>query len=335
MLRSVAPATLTIQSVGITLGLVGIIVLARLDYHLLTFSPWPWYATTIGLLLLTLIFGQITRGSTSWISLGGFNVQTSELAKPLLVVFCATYLSHINHHSLISLVKFLCLMAVPAVLIYIQPDLGSASVIIILSFISLLASGITFKNIGVIVFSFLILIPVVFFTLKPYQRDRLISFIEPARDPLGTGYNAIQSQIAVGSGKLTGRGLGQGTQSHLRFLPERHTDFIFASTIEELGFLGGILIFFAYALLFWACITAARLSDSDTGSIISLGVLCVVLYQVVVNAGMNMGVMPITGITLPFISYGGSSSVSFALLVGLCVSVLIHSHTKAKLLEIR
>jgi rod shape determining protein RodA len=178
------------------------------------------------------------------------------------------------------------------------------------------------------------MLPIGYSQLKSYQRQRLESFVNPSVDPLGTGYNALQATIAVGSGKFIGRGLGQGTQSHLRFLPERHTDFIFASLVEELGFVGGVIVIVSYLWLSLSLMRFARYASSDVGSIICLTTSSLLLVQAFINIGMNMGLLPITGITLPLVSSGGSSILSFAVLLGLCYSVALRQTGKRAVLEI-
>jgi rod shape determining protein RodA len=181
----------------------------------------------------------------------------------------------------------------------------------------------------------LAIIPLGSLSLKPYQKDRILSFINPYQDHLGTGYNSIQATIAVGSGQLTGRGLGKGTQSHLRFLPERHTDFIFASFVEELGFLGGSILIGAYIWLAMNLVNTAKVASTSIQSLICLISAGLILTQSLVNIGMNMSLLPITGVTLPLVSYGGSSLLSSIIILGINWSIIIRAHSKTRNLEIR
>lgn len=331
-LNSIAPSSLYPQLTFFAVGLVIIYLLSRVDYQLYLFSPWPWYALAVALLVFTLFLGDPVRGSTRWLDLGPVRLQTSELAKPFLILFLASFLTQKLPRNLKQLLVFLLLISIPVLLVFIQPDLGTALIIIFMGLTAMVASGIGFKHIGVLILTGILLAPAGYAQLKPYQQQRIISFINPSLDPLGTGYNSKQATIAVGSGQIMGRGLGQGTQSHLRFLPERHTDFIYASLTEELGLVGGGLILFAYLWLSRTMIQFARSSNSDTGSIIVLLTMAVIMFQVMVNIGMNMGLFPITGITLPMVSAGGSSILSLAVMLGIVYAVGTRpAHRDAKL----
>jgi rod shape determining protein RodA len=334
ILNSIAPSSLITQ---VTYGLMGLgilLTLMHLDYRFLTFSAWPWYVLIIFLLLITYILGSDIRGSSRWLQFAGINIQTSELVKPLMIIFLASFLTIKPSRTFKTILFILGMAGLPILLIFFQPDLGTALVITMLTLSMLVASGVGFKHLTYLLMAALIIIPLAVTSLKPYQQNRLSSFIDPNKDPLGTGYNAIQSTIAVGSGQLLGKGLGQGTQSHLRFLPERHTDFIFASFIEELGFVGGLVLLLSYFILCWGLLRAAKFADSDAGSLICLGTLTIIITQVLTNLGMNMGIMPITGLTLPLVSAGGSSMLSFAIALGLCLSVARQSNHKPRTLEI-
>lgn len=335
VLRSVAPQVANLQLLYFLLGAGLFYLLSRFDYELYTFSPWPWYIAANAILGLTLVLARAIRGSARWIEIGTLNIQTSEVAKPLLVLFAATYLSQKPPRTFKELLKFLGYMVIPTGLIYLQPDLGSSLIILALSLGAVIASGVSLKNLGLLLGIFILLVPVVFLGLKDYQKLRIQSFIDPTQEKAGSGYHAIQSTIAVGSGKILGRGLGQGTQSHLRFLPERQTDFIFASLVEELGFLGGLFLLATYAWASFGLISAARGAKNDTGSIICLTILSILVFQLIINAGMNMGIMPITGITLPLVSSGGSSIISFMILMGLGNAVALRAKSPKSPLEIK
>jgi rod shape determining protein RodA len=334
ILHSVAPQVF-ISQLGFFLAAALIAgILSRFDYQLYVFSPWPPYIISILLLLITLVLGSPIRGSTRWLNIFGFSFQTSEITKPLLIIFAATYLAHKLPRTVKELVIFLFLMAFPALLVFLQPDLGTAILIMVITAASIIGIGVGFKRIFITLAFIAILFPLGYSQLKPYQVNRLVSFINPDADPLGAGYNVTQSTIAVGSGKIFGRGLGQGTQSHLRFLPEKHTDFIFASLVEELGLIGGVMIIFSYLALCFGLIRAAQFASSEVGSVICLSSLGLILFQAVVNIGMNLGIMPITGITLPLVSSGGSSILSMGIMLGMCLSVALRPTSHKALLEI-
>ena len=334
ILNSVSPLSFRQQVIYILIGLALFFIISKVDYLLYLFSPWPWYVITVLLLLATLIFGYTTRGSTRWIMIMGQTFQSSEFIKPLMVIFLSSLLTQKSYPTLLSVIKLLLVFSLPFFLIMRQPDLGSAIIIAITCLVALIASGISLKHLLILILIIATIIPIGYSQLMPYQKARIISFINPQSDPLGTGYNALQATIAVGSGKLFGRGLGQGTQSHLRFLPEKHSDFIFAAITEELGFVGGAILISAYLFLSLVLVRAAKNSSSDTGSLICLISLGLTLSQAAINIGMNMGLLPITGVTLPFVSSGGSSVVSFFTMMGICYSVALRTSRKLVHLEI-
>lgn len=334
IISSVAPSLFNQQLAFFAIAFALILILGRIDYQLYVFSAWPWYLMSLLLLISTLVLGQVIRGSARWLEIAGVSIQTSELVKPLLIIFVGAYLSRYLPQSVRSLIWFLVIMLAPTFLIFMQPDLGNAILILIITASAVIASGVGLKHIFLTTLLLIMVFPIALTQLKPYQLQRLQSFVNPNADPLGSGYHALQATIAVGSGKLIGRGLGQGTQSHLRFLPERHTDFIFASLVEELGLIGGILVIVSYLVLAISLLRAARYASSDLGSIIVLTSLCLILTQATVNLGMNMGIMPITGITLPFVSSGGSSILSLGLILGVCYSVTNRPSCKKPALEI-
>lgn len=314
---SIYPELFLTQFAFVVAGTIIILLLSRVDLPLLfNFSSF-FYATSLLLLILTFLFGRNIRGSIRWIDLGFFNLQPSEIVKPLLAIFYANYLSQVKKMSWKQIAIFLLLALIPVGLVAAQPDLGSALTLIFLPLALLAFSG-QIKKLIILGFVFLIIfVPFESQILKPYQRDRLETFINPYKDPQGAGYNVIQATIAVGSGKILGKGVKLGTQSHLNFLPERHTDFIFASFVEEFGLLGALVLFGAYGVVFYYCLVNIKRLKDRRLNLLSLSVFLLFFFQFVVNVGMNLGIMPVTGITLPLFSYGGSSLVSFAILIGL------------------
>lgn len=253
----------------------------------------------------------------------------------MFILFIAVYLTHTPIQKIKPTLKFLIYCLIPVGLIFKQPDLGTALILIVLIGAGLLACGVSFKTIGIFGLLLLVAIPLSIPLLKPYQLNRIHTFLNPTSDPLGKGYNSLQATIAVGSGKIFGKGLGQGTQSQLRFLPERQTDFIFASFIEELGFVGGGILLSAYAWLARGLLKTAKYATSPMGSLVSLLTLALLLVQVIVNIGMNMGIMPITGITLPLVSAGGSSLLSLLTLLGVNLNIAKQAKLQTTSLEIR
>ncbi len=298
-------------------GIIIVFMLSRFDTRTFFSLSGILYFLSILLLFLTLIVGKNIRGSVRWIDLGFFNLQTSEIVKPLLAIFYSSYLSQNKICKWKDLFKFLGLSIFPIILVVIQPDLGSALTLSCLPLALLIFTG-NIKKIAIFAVIFLAFtIPLESKLLKPYQRQRIETFINPYKDPKGAGYNVIQATIAVGSGGIVGKGVKLGTQSHLNFLPERHTDFVFASFVEEFGLIGASFLLGAYFIIIQSCLQAGQALRNKRESLLSLSVFSILGFQVMVNVGMNLGVMPVTGITLPLFSYGGSSLLSFAILIGL------------------
>ncbi len=268
----------------------------------------PLYLLIFIMLVATLILGFETRGTLRWIPLGIVNIQPSEFAKPVLILFLAKFWSK-NYPSWINIFKSMLWSAPFVLLIFRQPDLGSSLTIIAIWLGMLFAAHGSVKKLIILSLLVILTVPTGWLFLHGYQKERIVSFLDPGSDPLGRGYNLIQSTIAVGSGELLGRGLGRGTQSRLQFLPEFRTDFIFASIAEEMGFVGSILILSLYLFLLIYCLRVAQRAANFFNLLIVMGVVSMLVFQVFVNIGMNVGLLPITGITLPLISYGGSSLI--------------------------
>jgi rod shape determining protein RodA len=267
------------------------------------------YLFFIVLLILLFFFGHRAGGAQSWFDFGSFSFQPSDLMKIVLILMLAKYFSrrhieirNIKHIFISGLYAF-----IPFVLIFLQPDFGSAITIFFIWFGVALVSGISKKHLililGLIAVSFAFLWAFVF---QPYQKARIINFVEPLSDIRGTGYNVYQSTIAVGSGQLTGKGVGFGTQSRLQFLPEYETDFIFAAFSEEWGFVGVLIFFILFCLIMWRILHLSLLGTSNFEILFGLGLSIYLMTHFIINVGMNIGIMPVTGIPLPFMSYGGS-----------------------------
>ncbi len=302
-----------------TVGVAFALLISRLDIESLKNFINPLYVIVTVLLLAVFILGIETRGTLRWIPLGIFNIQPSEFAKPVLILFLAKFWSE-KLPSWGNIIKSLFWIIPYFLLIFIQPDLGSALTIIAIWLGVMFAARVSVRKILILALIIIIAAPSSWVFLHDYQRQRILGFLAPQSDPLGKGYNLIQSTVAVGSGQLSGRGLGRGTQSRLQFLPEFRTDFIFASIGEEMGFVGSVLILLLYIYLLLYSIRIALKSNSHFIYLIVFGVVSMVLFQVFVNIGMNIGLTPITGITLPLISYGGSSLVATLLSLGIVAS---------------
>jgi rod shape determining protein RodA len=313
------------QTSYLSLGVAAFFIISRIDYRLLAHFSTVFYVAVIALLLLTFIIGETTRGSVRWIDFNFITVQASEIAKPVIILALATFFSKYSPKKLTNVVISFVIVAVPSFLVFLQPDLGNTLIILSLWLVLVFAAGVRFLHLALIIIISSLTAPVAWTFLKDYQKDRLASFLSPQEDPLGSGYNLVQSIIAVGSGGLTGRGFGRGTQSHLNFLPEQKTDFIFATTAEELGFLGVSLVLGSLGIIIYRIyVIFTRCSDS-LGSLVVLGVGSVIVIHAFINIGMNIGLFPVTGITLPLLSFGGSSLLSTMIGLGLASSISIHS----------
>jgi rod shape determining protein RodA len=312
------------------IGLALLAVLAVIDYRVLGAFAVAVYAGMLGLLALVLVAGTSVWGAQRWLGVGWFSFQPSEVAKVAVIICLARFLASREQEigRLSTFLISLGIVALPVALVYRQPDLGTALVLAAIWLGMSFVAGAPVKWLmGVLAIPFLGF-PIVWRLLQDYMRRRLLTFLAPERDPLGEGYNVIQARISVGSGGWLGRGLGNGTQTQLNFLRVQHTDFIFAVLGEELGFVGAMALLGLYGLLFWRCLRVATRSRDAFGRLLAAGVTSMLLFQVFVNVGMNIGLVPVTGITLPLISFGGSSLVTTFLCLGLLQSVLIHSQAR-------
>ncbi len=316
------------QIVFIVFGIFLYIIVAKIDYRILSQISFFLYAAVILLLLITFFLGENVRGSVRWIDLGLITVQASEIAKPILILTLATFLSRYPPENLRNTLVSLFIVLLPAGLVFLQPDLGNTVILMGIWIVLVFAAGIKFLHIIILAVFTGMIAPVIWNLLQNYQKQRVTSFLSPEKDPLGSGYNIVQSIIAVGSGGLTGRGFGRGTQSQLNFLPEQKTDFIFATTAEELGFLGVAIILGSFLLIIYKLYLIFNGVKDILGSLITIGVASLIVIHIFINVGMNIGVFPITGITLPFLSFGGSSFLSFMIALGLVNSVSAYSKSK-------
>lgn len=278
------------------------------------------YFFVLLLLLVVFVLGVETRGSARWIPLGIFQLQPSEFAKPVLILLLAQFWSK-NLPTWINIGKSLLIISPALIFVFKQPDLGTTLTLGSIWFFTLIAANISWLKLVAMGVISAVAMPSGWHFLKEYQKMRIISFLDPEKDPLGRGYNVIQAMIAVGSGQFLGRGLGRGTQSRLRFLPEHKTDFMFASIAEEFGLIGSALVLVLYGVMLVRGFIIATLARTRMESVVVLGVIGMLFFQIVVNIGMNIGVMPVTGITLPLLSYGGSSIISVMICLGLVTAV--------------
>lgn len=323
------PANLITVKKQLVAGLVGLAIiffLALYNYRQLKNYSLLISVLTIALLALVLFFGRTVRGTTGWFSLAGWNFQPVELAKFALVIFLARYLS--DHPRAAFGRREFVLSSVAALLVIglvlAQPDLGSAVILAALWFGLLLFARVRLRYpLMLIAGAVLAFVVAWFFLLAPYQKDRLLTFFDSSRDPLGRGYNVRQAVIAVGSGELFGRGLGFGSQSQLRFLPESQTDFIFAVIAEQLGLVGVVLVLGFYGLLLGRLLVLTKSATNDFSAFLLLGILFLFTIQFVINVGMNLGLMPVTGIALPLVSYGGSALIVSLIMIGIAESIAV------------
>lgn len=325
VLYSLSPEAAKEQLLFFGVGLVLYFIAASLDYHYFVSFSLILYIFILILVAATHFLGVTAFGSSRWLSVSGINLQPSELSKLAVILALASFLSSARYraNSFISYLSSALIVLLPAVVVFLQPDLGTALVIIAIWVGMVFTAGVNSRLLMASLGSLIILAFPFWLVLKDYQRSRFLSFFSPTSDPLGAGYNVIQSIIAVGSGGIFGRGFGRGTQSHLKFLPARHTDFIFASLSEEWGLIGGLILLFLFIFLAYRIIRILSQAPDNLGLLIASGVLTMLFFQTTVNIGMNLGLMPITGIPLPLISSGGSSLVMTLFCLGLVQSIAL------------
>ncbi|OGL74428.1 hypothetical protein A3E39_00990 [Candidatus Uhrbacteria bacterium RIFCSPHIGHO2_12_FULL_60_25] len=320
------------QLVGAAIGVVIIVGMGFLDYRQLRGLAIPIYGIGAALLTSVLVFGQTIRGTKGWFVLGGLSFQPVEVAKLCLIVFLASYLSRYVHRSIPwqALAGSFLATALYAILVLLQPDFGSAMVMVAVWAALVLFVGVSWRNAVVLVLLGSVIAGFAWsFLLKPYQRTRFLAFANPALDLRGAGYNVTQAQIAIGSGWFLGKGVGEGSQARLRFLPEAATDFTFAVVGEELGFVGITFVLGLMGLLFYRFTRIATEAEDDFAALVILGIGALFLVHVTVNAGMNLGVMPVTGIPFPFLSAATSFLLAMALALGIAESVAVRRRTLA------
>ena len=319
------------QIVWALLGLVGAIIAASVTTTSLQRQAGKCYGLSVILLAAVLVMGHSSKGAQRWISLGPVQIQPSEFAKLMLIVALAVFL--VRRQEEIRTLKTFALsfvyLAIPVGLIFKQPDLGTSFVLIAIWFSMVFVMGTDLKNIALFVGLGLAMGLIAWNTpglMKDYQKQRVITFVNPAADPLGSGYHVMQSRIAIGSGQITGKGFLRGTQRKLSFIPEQHTDFIFTVVAEELGFVGAGALVLLYFIVVWRGLNVMASTEDPLGRAIAAGVVGMLLFHIFVNIGMTLGIMPVTGVPLPFFSYGGSSLMANLMAIGLLEGISMRRH---------
>jgi rod shape determining protein RodA len=313
------------QAIYALAGVGGMFLLAALDYRIYASLRWLLWGGILVLLIIVFVIGQVTHGAQRWIDLRVFVLQPSELCKLVLILVTAKYMA--DHAAEMSRWRHLAasflFVAIPMALVYFQPDLGTTIVIGATWGIIALMAGMRWRDVLLIVALFVVLAPLIWLNLRPYQQERILTFLDPSRDPLGSGYNVTQARIAIGAGGWWGAGFCGGPQSQLRFLRIRQTDFIFSVIGEELGFFGALFVILLYTFILFRLIRIALLARDEFGKFIVLGIAAVLFVQTFINLAMNLGLMPVVGIPLPFVSAGGSSLMTLYAAQGIAQSVLL------------
>lgn len=322
------------QLIWIVAGTVVMSLALMLDYRTVGRYAYVLYALSLLLLLLVMVMGKTGMGAQRWLAIGPFAFQPSEFAKLSLTLALARYFAEDpkrGDYTLKDLAVPGAMVLVPLLLVLKQPDLGTAMMLLLTSSLIIVLAGIRLRSvmtvalIGAMVASLVFLVPPVrhkiWGSLKPYQQNRIKAFIDPGSDPLGSGYHANQSKIAVGSGQITGKGYRKGTQSQMAFLPERHTDFIFAVIAEETGFVGSSLLLLLYLVLLLVGVDTANNAKDRLGVLMAGGIVSMISLYVFINMGMAVGIVPVVGVPLPLVSYGGTSIITTFLALGLLLNI--------------
>lgn len=310
----------------VLLGSFFMMIIFLVDYRIINEAAYVIYGISVALLVVVLFYGYTTHGSQRWIALGGFSFQPSELMKLTIIIVLARYFDDHKSHEPYKLkelfIPFLIVFA-PFILILKQPDLGTALILMVIFAFMVIFIGVNWKSVAIAVAGCLMLVPIGWHFLKDYQKDRLVTFLNPDKDPLGAGYHIIQSMIAVGSGGVFGKGFLKGSQTQLKFLPEQQTDFVFSVFAEEWGFVGAlVLIILFMSLILWGMKIALHSRDL-LGTLIAFGITALISCEVFINIGMVLGILPVVGIPLPFLSYGGSAMIVLLTAVGLLMNVSV------------
>ncbi|MDD5746962.1 MAG: rod shape-determining protein RodA [Candidatus Omnitrophica bacterium] len=314
------------QVISLIAGLSVMLLVARTNYHSFLSVAYIIYGLQVGVLILVLAMGKTALGAQRWISVGGFTMQPSEFAKIITILALARIIGDAPQklRTVSGLIWPLLITFVPMLLIFKQPDLGTAIVFLPIFLMMLWVGGVRLKYFVTIIASGLLSLPLLWHFLKDYQRDRLMVFINPDLDPLGAGYTINQSKIAIGSGMFIGKGWLAGTQNRLSFLPERHTDFIFSVVGEEWGYIGTMCVLMVFLFLLLRGVRIAETTHDLSGRLVATGITTLLALHVIINIGMTLGLMPVVGMPLPFISYGGSALLSNLIALGFLLNVRLH-----------
>ena len=319
-----------VQLYAVIIGAIAFTVFLVIDYRALTDKSHFIYLSLLGLLIYVLLFGTTAGGARRWISLGAFNLQPSEFAKLGVALVLAKFFGENRRGAPTSgdLVIAGILAGIPLILIAREPDLGTAVTLLPIYLGIGYVAGMRMRILGILAAVAIIAAPLAWsYALKPYQKSRVETFLDPSLDPKGAGYQQIQAQITVGSGGLWGKGYRKGTQGQLRFLPVAHNDFIFSALAEEQGFAGVLVVLSLYLVVIWRSLEAARLAKDRLGAYLVMGVLSSFIFQVIYNIAMSAGLLPVKGLTLPLLSYGGSSMIATLAAFGLVLSVRMRRFT--------
>jgi rod shape determining protein RodA len=323
---SIAGGSEALQQAGYAaFGIIVLFIVARFDYRMLKGWSGLLYILTLGMLIATRFIGHSALGAQRWINLGFFQFQPSEIAKVFLVIVLAKYFS--DNVDLMdrwwTVLKSMIFIGIPTLLVAIQPDLGTALTLVVIYLTMLFISN--FKKIYFFFGSIIgfLALPVIFRFLHDYQKARLTTFLNPTADPTGAGWNVNQAIIAIGSGRFWGRGLGHGPQSQLNFVPFKHTDFVFAALAEEMGFVGAFAVIILFTIILYRSVKIAQTARDYFGMFLATGIFAMLFFHIVINIGMNMGIMPVTGIPLPLVSSGGTSIIITLISIGLLESIFI------------
>ncbi|MBR5857487.1 MAG: rod shape-determining protein RodA [Phascolarctobacterium sp.] len=314
------------QSTFMLIAIFLAICTLRFDYRILKNYATPFYIFNVLILVAVMFFGTTQLGAQRWIQIGGFTVQPSEFAKVFLIICLAAFMERRIEwlEDFKDYIPVFLYIFVPFVLVLKQPDLGTSLTFMAILLGMIFVSGFKIRWFVWCTTLFVSLMPLIWrFVLKDYQKNRIRVFLNPELDPYGSGYHVIQSKIAIGSGGLFGKGWLEGTQSQLNFLPENHTDFIFAVVGEEFGFIGAAFILLMYFIIIWRGITIALNAEDDFGTLLAVGVTSMFMFHILVNVGMTIGIMPVTGVPLPFLSYGVSSLLTNTMLIALLLNIKV------------
>ena len=312
------------QLLWLALGVAVLAALLFIDYRVIEHYGYLIYGLTLLMLVYVLVFGRSISGARRWIDAGPLQFQPSEFVKLSFILALAKFFhnrDHPEHYTVLRLSMPILFFCVTFVLVLLEPDLGTAMILSLVFFSMVLFVGLKKSNLVALILVGILAVPAGWHVLRDYQRERILTLLYPSRDPLGSGYHINQSKIAIGSGKLLGRGFLRGTQTRLRFIPEQHTDFIFSVLAEEWGFLGSLVVLVSYALLLFWGLDVARNAKDTFAMLTALGVTCLLFWHVSINIGMGMGLLPVVGVPLPLLSYGGSFLVVTFAGIGLLINI--------------